>query len=94
MKQPVEVNILGRLYTVRSSASLEEVSRVADYVNQQLARTAAVAPTADTLHVTVLTLLNIAESFLKLLDEKGALDPLEKKRLESLLLRIDSVIGG
>jgi cell division protein ZapA (FtsZ GTPase activity inhibitor) len=94
VKQPVEVNILGRLYTVRSSASLEEVSRVADYVNQQLARTAAVAPTADTLHVTVLTLLNIAESFLKLLDEKGALDPLEKKRLESLLLRIDSVIGG
>jgi cell division protein ZapA len=94
VKQSVEVAILGRHYTVRSSSAPDEVKRVADYVNQQLAQTASVAPTADTLHVTVLTLLNIAEAYLQLQDSRGTLGPMEREKLESLLLRMDSVIGG
>jgi cell division protein ZapA len=94
VKPLVDVTIHGRHYTVRSSSSQEEVNRVAGYVNQQLAQTAKVAPTADTLHVAVLTLLNIAESYLQLKDGQGAVGPQERERLESLLLRVNSVIGG
>lgn len=92
MKQAVEVTILGRQYTVKSSTGPDEVQRVADYVNRQLAQTAAVAPTADTLHVTVLTLLNIAGM---LLQAQGGADasPESAGRLTALLQRLGQALG-
>ena len=92
MKQAVDVTILGRRYTVRSSSSPEEVGRVADFVNEQLAQTAAAAPTADTLNVTVLTLLNIAGSYLQPQDNKQLLSSQDQEKLEGLLRRVDSAV--
>jgi cell division protein ZapA len=94
MKQAVEVTILGRQYTVRSSTTPEEVGRVADFVNQQLAQTAMAAPTADTLNITVMTLLNIAGSYLQPQAGEPSLSTQDQQQLESLLERIDSVLGG
>lgn len=92
MKQAVQVTILGQQYTVKSSNPAEQIERVAAYVNRQLAQTAASAPTADTLHVTVLTLLNIAGSYLQL-QEQGA-DPQLQSRLEGLLGRLEDGLAG
>jgi len=94
MKRAVEVTILGRQYTVRSSSSPAEVGRVADFVNQQLAQTAKSAPTADTLNITVMTLLNIAGSYLQTQEGQPSLSTQDQRQLELLLERIDSVIGG
>lgn len=92
MKQAVEVTILGRQYTVKSSTGPAEVQRVAEYVNRQLAQTAAVAPTADTLHITVLTLLNIAGMLLQA--QGGGIDAgPESERLAALLQRLDQALG-
>jgi len=92
MKQAVQVTILGQQFTVKSSNPAEQVERVAAYVNRQLALTAASAPTADTLHVTVLTLLNIAGAYLQLQDQGG--DPRLRERLETLLGRLDAGLAG
>jgi len=94
VKQALEVTILGRQFTVRSSSSPEEVTRVADFVNEQLAQTAKAAPTADTLNITVMTLLNIAGSYLQSQLDQQSLSTQDQKQLELLLDRIDSVIVG
>lgn len=93
MKQSVDVTILGRQYSVKSASSAEEVNRVAEFVNQQLARTAVAAPTADTLHVTVLTLLNLAGSYLRPQDGQTLLSAQDRQHLEQLLERVESVVG-
>lgn len=87
MKSPIQVTILGQQYTVKSSSPAEQIEQVADYVNSQLAAVAGAAPTADTRHITVLTLLNIAGSYLELVEGKGG--GADAARLEALLKRIE-----
>lgn len=91
MKRATQVNILGQPYTVRSDSSPEEIARVADYVNEQLTLVTQAAPTADTRHITVLTLLNIAGSYLDLLKQQGGS---EQGRLQELIERIDRACTG
>lgn len=94
MKQAVQVTILGQQYTIKSASSPEQISKVAAYVNEQLSRTAAAAPTADTLHVTVLTLLNIAGSYLQLREDGERIDGTDRQRLHELLVRINASLSG
>lgn len=89
MKQAVQVTILGQQYTVKSSAGAEQVQRVADFVNRQLTKTAEAAPTADTLHVTVLTLLNVAGLYLSQQERGGIHDPETEDRLLGLIRRLE-----
>jgi len=86
MKRATQVNILGQPYTVRSDSSPEQIARVADFVNEQLTAVAQAAPTADTRHITVLTLLNVAGCYMDLLDGQGQ-D--EQGRLQGLIDRIE-----
>jgi len=94
VKQSIQVTILGQQYTIRSASPPEQIGQVAAYVNDQLSRTAAVAPTADTLHITVLTLLNIAGSYLQLRDSGGHLAMGDRERLEALLGRLEQATSG
>ncbi|ORJ55824.1 hypothetical protein B5V00_15160 [Geothermobacter hydrogeniphilus] len=86
VKRATQVTILGQPYTVRSDSTPEQIARVADFVNEQLTAVAQAAPTADTRHITVLTLLNIAGSYLELQAEQGGAD---QRRLQDLIERID-----
>nr|WP_320113715.1 cell division protein ZapA [uncultured Desulfuromonas sp.] len=60
MKQSVRVTILGQDYSIRSSRSVEEVQKVAAYVDARIAEVLAVGATADTLGAAVLALMNVA----------------------------------
>jgi len=88
VKRAIEVNILGQPYTVRSDSSPDQIERVAEFVSEQLAAVAQAAPTADTRHITVLTLLNIAGSYLDLQQQQAAGD---QGRLQEMIERIDRV---
>lgn len=87
MKTPIQVTILGQQYTVKSDSPPEQIEKVADFVNTQLATVSAAAPTADTRHITMLTLLNIAGSYLDLVEGKGG--GADLARLEILLKRVE-----
>jgi cell division protein ZapA len=96
VKQAVQVTILGQQYTVRSDSSPEQVRRVAALVDQQLAQTATSAPTADTLHIAVLALLNLAGSYLELKDRpvpSVAAEGMEA-RLCDLLQRVEKACSS
>ena len=60
MKQTVRVTILGQDYSIRSSRPVEEVQKVAAYVDARIAEVLAAGATADTLDAAVLALMNVA----------------------------------
>jgi len=60
------IRVLGREIQVRSNAAPESVQEVEAYIDRRIAEVSASIPTADQQLVTILTLLNIAESYLAL----------------------------
>jgi cell division protein ZapA len=64
------IRVLGREIQVRSSATPEAVQEVEAYIDRKIAEVSASIPAADQQLVTLLTLLNIAESYLAL--QRGA----------------------
>jgi len=60
LKQSVRVTILGQDFSIRSTRSVEEVQKVAAYVDARIAEVLAAGATADTLGATVLALMNVA----------------------------------
>lgn len=93
MKHSVLVKIQGREYTLRSQQSQEQVQRVASFVEEKLAETAAGRP-VDTRDLTVVTLLNLAGQHLQLLDEQARQVAQQQKQLERLIERLERVDSG
>ncbi len=70
MNSTVQINILGRDYSLRSHGSDTEVQRVVKFIEMKLAETAS-GRSVDTRDLTVLTLLNLAGQYLQLLDQEN-----------------------
>jgi cell division protein ZapA len=87
LKHAVQVTILGQQYTVKSAASPEEVQRVADFVNCQVAEVTA-SKSVDTLDSAILTLMNIGGAYLRLQDSVAERQQVEG-RLQELLQRLE-----
>jgi len=66
VKQLHRIRVLGREIQVRSSSTPESVQDVEAYIDRKIAEVSATIPAADQQLVTILTLLNIAESYLAL----------------------------
>jgi len=65
----VQINILGRDYSLRSQGSEDQIQRVVGFIETKLAETAS-GRSVDTRDLTVLTLLNLAGQYLQLLDQE------------------------
>jgi len=87
LKHAVQITILGQQYTVKSAASPEEVQRVADFVNCQVAEATA-SRSVDTLNSAILTLMNIGGAFLRLQDTVAEQQQVEG-RLQEMLQRLE-----
>ena len=66
MKVPVDVEIMGQRFTVASDDSEAHVRQVAAYVDEQMRLLANGQPPGSTLHLALLTALNIASEYWKL----------------------------
>ena len=96
MSAQIQIRIQGRIYTLRSQQSEEQVQKVIAFAEKKLAETAA-GRSVDTVDLMILTLLNLAGEHL-LLQEKKAQDDTEiARRLEQLerqlTLEIDDNFG-
>lgn len=76
-KRVVEVEIFGNRYTLKSEFPETEVRRIAAYVDAKMREVAAQSRSVDSLHIAILTALNIARDYLQ-----------EKEGNEMLLQRI------
>ena len=93
MNSSHRVRVLGRELQVRSSASAESVREVEALVNEKLAEVAASVKTTDMQIVAILTLMNIAESYLALVTENVSSRQEGRERISRLLQQLESNSG-
>ena len=82
--------MLGRELQVRSQSSAESVREVEAFVNEKLAEVAASVKTTDSQIIAILTLMNIAESYLALARENDAYRQQGSERISRLLYKLES----
>lgn len=92
MSRTIQVQILGREYSLRSHQSEQQIQRVADFVSQLLEETAA-GRTVDTRDLTVLTLLNLAGKYLQLVDDQNQQNE-NDSRLRELVELLEHSVSG
>lgn len=80
---------MGRELQVRSLASAESVREVEAFVNEKLAEVAASVKTTDSQIITILTLMNIAESYLALVRESEEHRKQGSERISRLLNKLE-----
>jgi cell division protein ZapA len=68
-KRSIEVEIFGHRYTLKSEFPEAEVKRVAAFVDGKMREVAKGTASVDSLHIAILTALNIAQDYLQ---EKGS----------------------
>ena len=88
-KRSIEVEIFGHRYTVKSDFSEEQVKRVAAYVDGKMREVAQGTKSVDSLHIAMLTALNIAKDYLQ---EKGNTEEL-LQQIEEKTDRLDEFIA-
>jgi cell division protein ZapA len=76
-KRSIEVEIFGHRYTLKSEFPVAQVKQVAEYVDGKMREVAKGTKSVDSLHIAILTALNIAQDYLQ-----------EKGNQEELLQRI------
>jgi cell division protein ZapA len=76
-KRNVEVEIFGQRYSLKSEVPEGQVKKVAAYVDRKMREVSESTKSVDSLHMAILTALNIAQEYLQ-----------EKGNKEELLQRI------
>ena len=89
MNSSHRVRVLGRELQVRSMAPADSVREVETFVNGKLAEVAASVKTADPQIVAILTLMNIAESYLALAKENDAYRQQGSERISRILYELE-----
>jgi cell division protein ZapA len=88
-KRSIEVEIFGHRYTVKSEFPEGQVKQVAAYVDGKMREVAQGTKSVDSLHLSILTALNIAQAYLQ---EKGNNEEI-LQRIEEKADRLDEFIA-
>jgi len=83
------ISVLGRELQVKSASSPEHVARVEALVNEKLAEAAAAVSGGDTQVVAIVAMMNLAEAYLTLDNEREAERRSIRERVAGLLGRLD-----
>lgn len=92
MNPTVQINILGREYSLRSQESETQIQRVVEFIEAKLAETAT-GRSVDTRDLTVLTLLNLAGQHLQLLDQGNRSGTQQDIRLQQLVEFLEQAVA-
>lgn len=96
MSALIQIRIQGRIYSLRSQQSEDQVQKVASFVEKKLAETAA-GRSVDTVDLMILTLLNLAGEHMLLLEQQVQEDNKIARHLaqleQQLRLEIDDNFG-
>ncbi len=82
----VDVEIFGKVYTVRGERDPEYVRRVAEFVDRKMREISQVTDTVSTSRIAILASLNIADELMTLLEDSEQL----KSRMRKLTEKIES----
>jgi cell division protein ZapA len=73
MKNQVQVEILGREYTIRSDEGEERVKKIAEYVDGKLKKISEGTRTTTTLNAAILAAMDIANDYFEALEGRSHL---------------------
>lgn len=94
VKSTHRIKVLGRELQIRSTARPERVAEVEAFVNRKLAEVEGSMSGGDAQMVAILTMLNIAESYLSTVRTQMVGETLQQERMERLLQRIDEALAA
>ena len=92
MKNLIQVEILGREYTVKSDEGEERVKDIAAYVNRKIKEVSESGQTVSTLNLAILAALNIANDYFKAVEGQKNFWQSIETRSDRLIAMIDSKI--
>jgi len=88
MSGRVDVEIFGKVYTVRGDKDPDYVRRVAEFVDRKMREIAQVTDTVSTSRIAILASLNIADELMAILEESEEL----KDRMKRLTQQIEDTL--
>jgi len=88
MSGRVDVEIFGKVYTVRGDKDPEYVRRVAEFVDRKMREIAQVTDTVSTSRIAILASLNIADELMTILEESEEF----KARMKILTRQIEETL--
>ncbi len=88
MSHNVQIELLGRKYTLRSQESEEQIHRVVRFVEDKLTEMSG-GESVDTRDLTALTLLNLAGQYLQLEDQLIQCEAVDGERLQRIVARLE-----
>jgi len=91
-KPIVPVTIAGREYRVRSEASVQELQRVASYLDDTMVRISERTGAVDSVELAMLTALNLAREVLALREQAGSTTP--PAEIAALIERVESAVAA
>lgn len=86
MRRPVEVEIMGQVFSVTSDDGEEHIRRVAGYVDSKMREVSANGRVASSYAAAVLAALNIASEYQKLREESHEIE----KTIDRLTARLST----
>ena len=90
MGQPVDVVIMGQVFSVTSEDGEEHIRRVASYVDEKMREIAAGGKVVSSFTAAVLAALNIASECQKLQQKFAEID----SSIDRLTARLDAAVGA
>jgi cell division protein ZapA len=88
MSGRVDVEIFGKVYTVRGEKDPDYVRRVAEFVDRKMREIAQVTDTVSTSRIAILASLNIADELLTMLEDSEEL----RSRMADLTRQIEETL--
>ena len=84
----VDVEIFGKVYTVRGDKDPDYVRKVAEFVDRKMREISQVTDTVSTSRIAILASLNIADELMTLLEDAEQL----KSRIGELTRKVESTL--
>ena len=92
MVKPVKIKILDYEYMIRGDEDLDQVFRIADFLNSKIKEVEDCSPGVSEKRKVILAALNIASDYFQLLKDQDDQSVDVKQRSKALICNIDSVI--
>lgn len=90
--RPAEFEILGQRYTIRSDASPEYIQELVSYMESKIREIQKGVPSEDSLKVSILAALTIADELFQTREGVAALEADLARAIERLIERLQAAV--
>jgi cell division protein ZapA len=90
----VQIDVQGQSYSIRSELDQAYVARLAAYVDERMAQAAKEIPSADSLRISVITALNLADELFRARSAGAGIESQVLARTADIERLVDAVLSG